>query len=96
MAGLQGQFSLLGFLANGGAPDGLAVYRRDPPLGGFPEPLCPFDENVSRDGIPLGSSMKVSNHSILALPKVSISPRLPAPAMTAHTATGMMSPSGSP
>ena len=43
---------------------------------------------VSWDGIPLGSSRKVSNHSILALPKVSISPQ-----MTAQMATAMMSPS---
>ena len=28
----------------GGAADGLAVNRRDLPFGGFPNPLCPFDE----------------------------------------------------
>ena len=30
----------------GGAPDGLAVNRRDLPFGGFPNRLCPFDEQV--------------------------------------------------
>ena len=45
------------------------------------------------DGIPLGSSRKVSNQSILALPKDSISTQLSAPAMTAQMATAMMSPS---
>ena len=30
----------------GGAADGLAVYRRDLPLRGFPDSLCPFDEEV--------------------------------------------------
>ena len=45
------------------------------------------------DGIPLGSSRKVSNQSILALPKDSISTQLSAPAMTAQIATAMMSPS---
>ena len=28
----------------GGAPDCLAVYRRDLPFGGFPDPFCPFAE----------------------------------------------------
>ena len=48
---------------------------------------------VSWDGIPLGSSRKVSNQSSLAFPKVSISTQLSAPAMTAQMATAMMSPS---
>ena len=30
----------------GGAPDGFAVNRHDLPFGGFPNPLCPFDEEV--------------------------------------------------
>ena len=29
-----------------GATDGLAVNCRDLPFGGFPDPLCPFDEEV--------------------------------------------------
>ena len=48
---------------------------------------------VSRDGIPLGSSRNVSNLSILALPKVSISTQPSAPARTARMATAMTSQS---
>ena len=28
------------------APGGLAVDRRDVPFGGFPAPVCPFNEDV--------------------------------------------------
>ena len=48
---------------------------------------------ASWDDIPLGSSQKVSNRSILALPKVSISTHLSAPARSARMATAMTSQS---
>ena len=47
--------------------------------------------NVSCDGIPFGSSKRLSSHSRLSFPNCSISGQLSAPQMTAQTAMIMIS-----